>query len=263
MRTKYETIDIYHEKELPFINTLLVYAENEYGSATSIAAKSVVGDAEPDARIVSHLITNTIFNQTEGFEDIGWELYIMDNVGILNITNWPATPLMPLEEAEATWIYAYPPARDTLLFLSESMGVKNITYMSATTIHEVLQSDIFKIHNSKELITYDFINQSGDEDSLFLSPPTWLFGHLSKLIGFEKSNVIMSGYNSDTKVDAVAARTLSLWIEKNLGLIQNVDYGVSHIHDLNNRWEENEKMKKSINAMINKASEPENQMLWG
>tara|TARA_R110001599_G_scaffold144191_7_gene325762 strand:- start:1056 stop:1862 length:807 start_codon:yes stop_codon:yes gene_type:complete len=268
MRTKYETIDIYHDKPIPNgIDTLLVYAANEYGSATSIAAKGILGDRQPDARIVTHLITNTIFNQTVDFEDIGWELYFEDNAAILCITNWPATPIVPLEEAERTWIYAYPPTRDTLEWLINNVGVESVTYISSTTIHNVLDSDIFKTYEPNELIHYDFIEDNHrlrlaqKEDTLFLSPPTWLFGHLSKLMGLSKSQVLMSGHDSEKKIDRVAADTLSKWLESNMNLKYNQHYANEFIEVLEKRHSNNEIITKKISDMMAE-SEP-NQMLWG
>tara|TARA_R110000765_G_scaffold22708_2_gene57885 strand:+ start:907 stop:1698 length:792 start_codon:yes stop_codon:yes gene_type:complete len=263
MRTKYDTIDIYHDQPLPNITKLLVYAENEYGSATAIAAKGILGDRQPDARIVTHLITNTIFNQTIGFEDIGWELYFEGDTGILCLTNWPATPIVPLEEAERTWIYAYPPTRDTLLFLSEELGVERLTYMSSTTIHNVLDTDIFKSHKSTKLILYDFINENitHEDEALFLAPPTWLFGHLSKLIGLTVSRVVMSGHNPDEKIDALAGATLSRWLELVMDLKSNPTYAAEYITELEKRHSNNEIMAKKISDMMSE-SEP-NQMLWG
>lgn len=269
MRTKYDTIDIYHDKPLPHgITKLLVYAENEYGSATAIAAKGILGDRQPDARIVTHLITNTIFNQTVDFEDIGWELYFEGDTAILCLTNWPATPLVPLEEAERTWIYAYPPTRDTLLFLTENLGVDEVTYISSTTIHNVLESDMFKTYKPTDLIRYDFINGqlathqlAQQKDTLFLSPPTWLFGHLSKLMGLSASQVMMSGHNPEEKIDRVAAAMLSVWLNDVMYLKYNADYAMEFIESLQKRHSNNEIMSKKISEMMAE-SEP-NQMLWG
>ena len=262
MRTKYDTIDIYHDQPLPHgITKLLVYAENEYGSATAIAVKGILGDRQPDARIVTHLITNTIFNQTDGFEDIGWELYFEGDTAILGLTNWPTTPLVPLEEAERTWIYAYPPTRDTLLFLTENLGVDEVTYISSTTIHNVLESDMFKAYKPTELIHYDFIQPTESLGTLFLSPPTWLFGHLSKLMGLSASQVMMSGHDPEEKIDRVAAATLTNWLWQSMGFISNGKYVADFIEVLQKRHSNNEMMSKKISDMMAE-SEP-NQMLWG
>lgn len=262
MRTKYETIDIYHDRPIPNgINTLLVYAENEYGSATSIAVKGILGNRQPDARIVTHLITNTIFNQTMDFEDIGWELYFEDNIAILCLTNWPATPLVPIEEAERTWIYAYPPTRDALEWLINNVGIESATYISSTTIHNVLDGDIFKTYEPSEMIRYDFIQPTESQETLFLSPPTWLFGHLSKLMGISKSQVLMSGHDPETKIDKVAANTLSNWLGNNMNLKHNPLHANEFIEVLEKRHSNNEIMSKKISYMMAE-SEP-NQMLWG
>ena len=268
MRTKHETIDIYsldgkdiHTMLQANNKGLIMFTENEYGCASHIAIGGLIDLNKPDAKILTHLINNNVFNQTEDYEDIGWDMYFDNGYTVVNITRWPQTSLMPPEHSMNTWIHIYPPVRD-LVELAHKNGHKNLTYVSTTTIHDALDNDVFKLHKPTEIMQYDFHQTISDDTNLFFSPPTWLFPHMGKLMGYETCTAIVSGHNADERLDweagmALQDRLLSMF---DLPLIEGASLDIKH--ELELLFDRTDEMVGKIEGLVNKQASAPNHM-WG
>jgi len=228
MLTKHGTIDIYEQEQWPsVIHGVLLYSENEYGCASHIAMKSLLGDIKPAGRVLTHLINQMVFNQTKEYEDIGWEYYFYNGVMIVNINRWPQTPIMPLQEAQATWIHCYPPVRDFVSYMKNKYdNLGYFTYVTSTTLHDALNNDIFAVHSPDEMLCYSHSTSqklringpSKLKTDLFFSPPAWLFPHLAHKMGISNCLSIFSGHDPEAgDVDEVAALTLFRWLNQLTG----------------------------------------------
>jgi hypothetical protein len=216
MLTQQGTIDIYHDCDLPLdINQVVVYSENDYGGAAYVAAQAFIQGEDADAYIVSHLIKNMVFNQSVDFEFPGWPVHFVEDVAFININKWPHTPIMPIEEAEATWIYAYQPVRDTVKAIQNIWGgltgqEVTVKYLTTTHIHDNMQSDYFTSLKPSEVQTYEFTGMTlhtQNELHSFFTPPAWLFPTLAAGLGLSSSTVF-SGHESGEDIDAEAAHRL-------------------------------------------------------
>ena len=216
MRIKHDSIDIYSQQEqLPEIKEVVVFAEHEYGMASLLAANTILGDREPDAKIMSHLISEMAFNAAPKLSSVGWDLYFEGHTAFLCVTNWPQVALYPPESSKGTWIYTYPVVRDTVDFL-KSLGAKNLYYLSSTTVHEALDPEVFEPLSPKILKHYEY-GMENEEDNLFFTPPTWMFPYLAHEIGYEHSEAIMSGCADDEKIDKEAGWALANWLSDYMG----------------------------------------------
>lgn len=268
MRVKEESIDIYTNDDQD-INAMLgshnkgliIFTEHEYGCATHIAVGGMVDLKKPDGKILTHLINNNVFNQTEDFEEIGWDIYFQNGYTILNITRWPQTSLIPPEQSMSTWINVYPPVRD-FLSLAHRNGHNSVFFLSSTTIHDALDNDIFKIHDSKEIIEYNFHQTITDEVNLFFSPPTWLFPYIGKLMGYEVCMAIMVGNNPDERLDWEAGVALQEYLYNTFALpiIEGASLDIKH--DLEELFDRSDKLMKDIDGIVNKPTSPPSH-LWG
>lgn len=216
MLTQQGTIDIYHQHDLPLdINKVIVYSENDYGGAAHVAAQAFIQGEDADAYIVSHLIKNMVFNQSIDFEFPGWPVHFVEDMVFINVNKWPHTPIMPIEEAEATWIYAYQPVRDTVKAIQNLWGgltgcEVTVQYLTTTHIHDNMQSDYFTSLKPSEIKTYEFTGMAlhtQNESHSFFTPPAWLFPTLAAGLGLTSSTVF-SGHDTDEEVDANAAQRL-------------------------------------------------------
>ena len=266
MRVKHESIDIYTNDKQDITamlrknnKGLIIFTEHEYGCASHIAIGGMVDLKKPDGKILTHLINNNVFNQTEDFEEIGWDIYFQSGYTILNITRWPQTSLIPPEQSMSTWIHVYPPVRDFLTLAREN-GHNCVFFVSSTTIHDALDNDIFKIHDSKEIIEHDFHNES--EVNLFFSPPTWLFPYIGKLMGYEVCMAIMVGNNPDERLDWEAGVALQeyLYDSFDLPIIEGASLSIKH--DLEELFDRSDKLMKDIDGIVNKPTSPPSH-LWG
>ncbi len=266
MRTKHDNIDKYTNDKQD-INVLLsdnnkgliVFTEHEYGCASHLAIGGMVDLKKPSAKILTHLINNNVFNQTEDFEEIGWDIYFQSGYTILNITRWPQTSLIPPEQSMATWIHVYPPVRD-FLSLAQRNGIDSVIFASSTTIHDALDNDIFKIHDSKEIILHDFKQEN--KANLFFSPPTWLFPYIGKLMGFDKCHAIMVGNNPDMRLDWDAGLAIQeyLYDKFKLPIIEGASLDIKE--ELEELFARSDKLMKDIDGIVNKpTSAPSN--MWG
>jgi len=217
MITQEGTIDIYHQHDLPLgINQVVLYSENDYGGAAHVAAEAFIQGEDADAYIVSHLMKNMVFNQSVEFEFPGWPIHFVEDVAFININKWPHTPIMPIEEAEATWIYAYQPVRDTVKAIRNLWGgltgnEVTVKFITTTHIHDNMQSDYFTSLSPEDTVTYEFKDTMllpGSERHAFFTPPAWMFPSIASGIGLHSSTVF-SGHSSDEEVDSAGA--LRLW----------------------------------------------------
>lgn len=272
MRLKHGTIDIYTYDGLDIerllqdnSDGLIVFTEHEYGCASHLAMSTIIEMGKPQARILTHLISNNVFNQTEEFEHIGWELYFVDGYTILNISRWPQTSLVPPEQAQTTWIHIYPPIRD-ILEVAMMNGHTNIRFLGSTTIHDALDNDIFKIQKSSDITVYDFKGdyaKRGDGEDLFFTPPTWLFPYIAHLLGYESSVAVLSGHNEDERVDIEAGKALMVWLDDNLLLPITPEKLQDTANDIENHYDRSDKLRSDIETIIRRSDTPKNSMLWG
>tara|TARA_R110000822_G_scaffold27401_3_gene81833 strand:+ start:1780 stop:2613 length:834 start_codon:yes stop_codon:yes gene_type:complete len=277
MLTRYHTIDIYENQEWPEdINGVLIYSENEYGCASHIAVKGLLGDAKPAGRILTHLISNMVFNQTKDYEHVGWDYYFYEDKVIININKWPQTPIMPLHEAQATWIHCYPPVRDLLAFIKDKYGdIGHLSFVTSTTIHDSLNTDIFAIHSPDKLMAYFFNTQAkvtiapkhkvGIEGDLFFSPPAWMFPHFANEMGYQQTATIFSGHDPEAEhIDSVASLTLFRWLNTITGSkVTKHNYNRS-LKQARVDTEETLAARAELEELINEANQSEApNMLWG
>ena len=284
MLTKHNTIDIYEQDEWPaMLKGVLIYSENEYGCASHIAMKSLLGEQEPSGRILTHLINQMVFNQTKDFESVGWEYYFYNDYMIININKWPTTPIMPLHEAQATWIHCYPPVRDLLSFLkdkyyqSSATAPSMLAFVTSTTLHDSLNTDIFAIHSPEDMLMYQHkdcikLNITDQQDpkpqlktDLFFTPPAWLFPHLANAMGMNYPVTLFSGHDPESgDIDEVAALTLFRWLNRTTGNHTNKHAFNRSLKNTKREVAVALKMRNDLETMLksNEESEAPN-VLWG
>jgi|11BtaG_2_1085332.scaffolds.fasta_scaffold05099_11 hypothetical protein len=272
MRIKHESIDIYPLEE-GFTSSLaannkglIIFTEHEYGCASHLAVSPLVDIENPVARVMSHLINNNVFNQTEEFDHIGWGLFFYKGYTFVNISRWPQTSIFPAEQAQSTWIHIYPPVRDLLDYLQSYGGHKKLYFLSSTTIHDALDNDIFKIFDSSEIVEYDFTakhEKRGDGNDLFFSPPTWLFPYFADLLGYKIATAVVSGNEPDKRVDRSAGMALMNWLENNLDVAGGEEILIENAEHLESLFERNDVLRSEMQSIITKNEPPKNSMLWG
>ncbi len=272
MRTKHDNIDIYtldgsdiHAMLSTHNKGLIIFTEHEYGCASHLAMSTFIDVGKPQARVLTHLINNNVFNQTEEFEQIGWELYFKGGYTVLNITRWPQTSLVPPEQSMSTWIHVYPPVRDFLELVMQN-GHDKIYYIGSTTIHDALDNEIFKLQDSSEVVTYDFkgdFSKRGNGDDLFFTPPTWLFPYVGTLLGYSKALAIVSGHDDDKRVDSDAGKALMVWLTDKLGLITTAENLKDTANDIENDYDRSDKLRNDLEGLLKTTETPKNSMLWG
>ena len=276
MMTKHETIDIYEQEAWPaVINGVLIYSENEYGCASHIAMNAILGDTKPAGRILSHLISQMVFNQSKDFEHIGWEYYFYNGTLILNVNQWPQTPIMPLHEAQATWIRCYPPVRDFISFIKNKYDdLRFFAFVTSTTLHDSLNNDIFAVHTPDELLCYSHssnqklrIKGEGElKTDLFFSPPAWLFPYLAHNMGLSNSLTMFSGHDPESNdVDEVASLTLFRWVNRMTGRTKTKHALNASVKKTKKQVGESLALRKELEELLSDAQtkvEAPN-MLWG
>lgn len=271
MRTKHDTIDIYSDEQLPTIDEVVVFTENEYGMASLLAGTTIIGDREPDATVMSHLLSEMAFNAAPKMARVGWEIYFEKNTGGQNIafvmlTNWPNVQLFPPESSKATWIYTYPTVRD-LVGALQNQGAKKLLFMSSSTIHEALDPDVFALLSPSTIKNYVYGSESNDDDNLFFAPPTWLFPYLAHLSGYDHAEIIMSGCDDDKKVDDEAGWTLAKYLSRHMGnKLLKRDYN-KIVKDFTKLVDKHEKLHAELadnmKAVSQAKSESPSEHMWG
>ncbi|MEK9695229.1 MAG: hypothetical protein VW270_05660 [Candidatus Poseidoniales archaeon] len=267
MITQHGTIDIYTtEQSLAHIKDnvkqAVVYVENEYGGATSIAIESI--GAKPVGHIATHLISNMVFNQTAEYDSFGWKISTYDDKLIININEYPNTPIYPLEEARGTWIYAYPPIRDLVTWL-QSNGIEDITYLASTTIHELVEGDPFRQREQHEIQVVDFVSDDFSEieegNHLFMNPPVWIVLEIAKRLSFNTAKGVFVGFDKDEKVNVGGAEAIANYLQDNLDITYTNDSMEKAIEKLKEQIKAGEDMRAEIEALMN--TKPANNTMWG
>ena len=271
MRTKHDTIDIYSDEQLPTIDEVVVFTENEYGMASLLAGTTIIGDREPDATVMSHLLSEMAFNAAPKMARVGWEIYFEKNadgknIAFVMLTNWPNVQLFPPESSKATWIYTYPSVRD-LVGALQNQGAKKLLFMSSSTIHEALDPDVFALLSPSTIKNYVYGSESNDDDNLFFAPPTWLFLYLAHLSGYDHAEIIMSGCDDDKKVDDEAGWTLAKYLSKHMGnKLLKRDYN-KIVKDFTKLVDKHEKLHAELadnmKAVSQAKSESPSEHMWG
>lgn len=270
MITQHGTIDIYATQETlehiaKNVKRAIVYVEGEYGGATSVAIKSILGhDTKPVGHIATHLISNIVFNQTQEYDSFGWALYIHDSTLIMNINEYPSTPIYPIEEARATWLYAYPPVRDFMTWI-HSNGINDITYLTTTSIHELVDSNYFRKRPQSFIQVVDFtkddFSEIEDENHLFMNPPTWIFLEIAKRLEFDSAKGVFVGFDSDEKINEGGAEAIANYLYDSFGWVytdENMDKAVKVLKE---QIQAGEDMRAEIEALMN--TKPANNTMWG
>ena len=271
MRLKHDTIDIYSDEALPEIDAVVVFSENEYGMASLLAGTTIIGDREPDATVMSHLLTEMAFNAAPKMARVGWEIYFevdesYKTVAYVMITNWPSVQLFPPESSKATWIYTYPVVRD-LVALFQKQGAKTLHFISSTTIHEALDPEVFALLSPSIIKNYVFGTNDDLGDNLFFAPPTWLFPYIAHMMGYGKAEIVMSGCDDDKKVDDEAGWTLAKYLSKYMGrkLLKREYNGI--VKDFTKLVDKHEKLHAELavnmEAMSKAQTESPSEHMWG
>jgi len=220
MRTNKGTIDLYHAEPLPSVDKVIVFAENEFGLASLMAVRTVIGEREPDAIALSHLLPEMGFNSAPDMKPIGWEIHFEktnnETIAYVTVTNWPTIQLFPPEQTKNTWIYTYPPVRDFVELMKDN-GAKELLYISSTTIHEALNPEVFELLSPKKVKSYVFGSDKNTKHNLFFTPPTWLFPYLAHCMNYEHSEIILSGCENGAEIDEQAGWTLTKYLSSVIG----------------------------------------------
>jgi hypothetical protein len=238
MRTTQGTIDLYHASPLPQVDKVVVFTENEYGLGSLLAVSSIIGEREPDAVALSHLLAEMGFNAAPDMKPIGWEIFFEQttngaNIAYVMLTNWPNIQLFPPDATKSTWIYTYPVVRD-FVELMKTLGATDLRFLSSTTIHEALDPDTFEVLSPKKAKTYTFGSKTNKKYNLFLTPPTWLFPYLAHNMDYEHSQIIMSGCDNEAEIDEEAGWTLT----KHLSKIMEYSIPKKHYNKVVTRYKE-------------------------
>ena len=257
------TVDLYQTCPLPRAKRVIFFNENEHGHAGYIALKALVGETQPTGRIASHLLATIAYNQSKEPARIGWEVYYADDTYLVNINEWPATPLFPIEESKATWIYAYPVVRDTIKLLARR-GVSSVTFIASTAVHEVLDESEFPAleHDELRVIKFDSgIPAMPDEDGVFFTPPSWLFPEIASMMGLD-AETIMIGYDDETTADLKLGLSIAEYVKEEYTLEyispESARKAADEMADFNTRAE---KIKTEMEELVKE--KPANNTMWG
>ena len=285
-RIKHDTIDIYTNKgvtakDFDDLQSVIVFAENEYGNAPTLLFRSIFGDSEPSAYVSSHLLAELGFNSAPKLDDIGWELYLHEATKSVwvRITGWPTTSLFPPDQSRGNWIYTYPVVRDLLEWLRTPNGKtnKNVTcmYVTSSTLHDALESDEYPILDPNDVYHYNLMTEaifkySGDnglkgrrmkkdELRLFLTPPTWLFPKLALMQHYLSPSIVVVGHK-DEAVDVEAGESLMHYFT---GFETSRELFDTAVVELNDQIAKHKKAKSEFLQAIEDAEPQPNNMLWG
>ena len=267
-----KTVDIYWDnlEEEPCISKVIVFNENEHGHAGYLAMKSIVGDAKPDGLIMSHLVSNIVFNQTKDPAEVGWELYLLPDphienscIGVININEWPTTTLFPLDESKGTWIYIYPVVRDLLMAL-KNYGAKYLCFFSALSVHDALNPEEFPMYEQKDIHLVNFkggITKSKEGDGYFFTPPTWLFPYLADKLRYDASRAVLCGYDPKLPVNEQAGRSMAEILSSVFGLNTSLDSMADAAKEMQEFADKASDMQKEMEELIK--GKPANNAMWG
>jgi len=285
-RIKHDTIDIYTNKgvtakDFDDLQSVIVFAENEYGNAPTLLFRSIFGDSEPSAYVSSHLLAELGFNSAPKLDDIGWELYLHEATKSVwvRITGWPTTSLFPPDQSRGNWIYTYPVVRDLLEWLRTPNGKtnKNVTclYVTSSTLHDALESDEYPILDPNDVYHYNLMTEaifkySGDnglkgkrmkkdELRLFLTPPTWMFPKLALMQQYLSPSIVVVGHK-DEAIDVEAGESLMHYFT---GFETSPELFDAAVVELGDQIAKHKKAKSDFLQAMSDAEPQPNNMLWG
>jgi hypothetical protein len=263
--------DIYKHKNFKHPETaggkkLVVFAEHEHGGGAYMAVNGIIGDAEPVATVLSSLMYEQVFNILPQIEDMGWKIYLVDDVWYLALSTWMPTGLSP-DDSTKTWIYTYPVMRDIIDWFKESCWVNEVIFVGTTKIHDNLPD--FEQLSNKRIYKWDWVSMGGSRKEFFLAPPAYLTCQISKLIGIQYVNMFLTGCDSEDSVDVVGGKTLA----KHLCKYLDIDFDKAefesardYIEGVHRRADEAIDMARDALAKAHSKSrhtESNNPMLWG
>ena len=266
------TVDIWWTpiRTAPRISKVIIFNENEHGHAGYLAMKSIVGDAKPDARLISHLVSNMVFNQTKDPAEVGWELYLLEDptvdgsvVAVININEWPTTTLFPLEESKGTWIYIYPVVRDLLKTL-KSYGADYLCFFSALSVHDALNPDEFPMYKQEDIHHVNFkggIVKSEGDDGYFFTPPTWLFPYFADKMGYSASRAVLCGYDPEQAINEQGGRSMADVLSSVFGFQIYTKAMAAAAEEMQDFADKASDMQKEMEELIK--GKPANNAMWG
>jgi len=259
--------DIYLVAEEQFeYDACLIAAQPEFGHASFVALKGVIGSQEPVGFYLSKYHFQDPFNTITDFTKPGWPLYSVENGGkkwlIMVIETWMPTPIT--DNPQGTWIYSYPIARNFCALIKEH-GVKELCYATATASNDAFPDDIFSQPKRTRVYEYHFKEGGSRTTKLaFMLPPSWLFSHLFTEMGGE-GWIVFTGYKEDGVVDETATTTFANYFKNRLNLPVNrksIDKITARIQE---ETEDTESMKKVVvdELMTKNAKITENDTMFG
>lgn len=259
------TIDIWmNDRVPPSVRKVLIFNENEHGHAGYLALRGIAGWVSPTLRITSHLINNIMFNQTLDPNKVGWEVYMVGDVALVNINEWPNTALFPIEDSKASWINGYPVVRDTLKFFSEC-GAEQLMYFTTSSIHEMLDEGMFPPIGVGEYREVGYCDGSLSDDmndeGIFLTPPAWLFPHFANLMGYDNAATSVFGFDSDESVNAEVGKTMGDFVKNQYGLKTNKKWYKMACDEMQDLTERVDNIQKQMEELMKE--KPANNTMWG
>lgn len=266
------TVDIYWDSDDTDlrIGKVILFNENEHGHAGYLAMKSIVANAKPDAYIMSHLLSNIVFNQTKDPAEVGWELYLIpdpqigdSHVAVININEWPTTTLFPLEESKGTWIYIYPVVRDLLKQL-KIRGAKHLNFFSALSVHDALNPDEFPMYKQDDIHHVNFkggLDKSGDKNGYFFTPPTWLFPYLADKLRYDAARVVLCGYDPEQAINEQGGRAMAKILSSVYGLETSSESMADAAEEMQDFADKARDMQREMEELIK--GKPANSAMWG
>lgn len=213
---------------------LIVYSQNEYGSASYLAGASLVlGTDTHIASIYSKLMTVSAIATIPDPIWYEWRLYSRkvgnDTVLILRVNNtFPVEPSLDDGMNRNAWLYTYPTVRDVVLSLKQ-YNIQEMLFMTTDTLEryssrvDVLKNGEYVEYewNSSEMykITTDAQRKELEED-IFLVPISWVFANMFDAFTDGLSKILIC-QGSDCPVDEISADTMLVRVSELYGLEYN------------------------------------------
>ncbi len=151
---------------------LIVYHQEEHGSATALTGKAIIGDAQPIACLYGKLMEVPQINFIPTPAWVGYRLYETrstngDRFWVLRIPKLHPVTISPNPaQSNVNWLYTYPIVRDIILILNH-YGVNKLTYMTSNlfAMHPDFQ------HTTKleagHVATFDFASAEDEIKTAF------------------------------------------------------------------------------------------------
>lgn len=171
---------------------ILVYHQEEHGSATALAGKALLGKETPVARVYSKLMSVPAINY---MPSPMWPEYRIYETRSMDGQRWFIIRIPRCHPLEITmsermnvnnWLYTYPIVRDIILILNQ-YGARTLTYMTADlfSIHPEFKEygsikhghlGVFNFNNINEEVLEYFGDKRSEHGSDFaLAPNVWIW----------------------------------------------------------------------------------------